>query len=527
MLYRWLAAIFVSAAFLVPGPARGEDCVRVEAFVRGDSAQSQKAVKFLSALKSRWPGLAVQISDVQKDKDALLRAHQLLQQYQIKTPGVPIVHAAGQLLVGYRDDASTGQQIEDMLTIHAYTREGCPHCAKAKRFLAKMKQKYPGFHIQIHEITRDPNALAELQDLTRRHNMLATSVPVLYFCGQIMVGYDEDETTGVRIEDRLRENCVRCEDGPPLRGASDRGVMTMASYNSRTETGSEDAQPETEPGNDEPSLEEVPLTELPEADNSGPTVATAPKEERPHEIELPWFGTVSAEAIGMPLFTIAVGLVDGFNPCAMWVLLFLLSVLVNLHDRWKILAVAGTFVVISGLAYFAFMAAWLNVFLFVGYLRAVQIALGVLALFVGSVHVKDFFAFHQGVSLSIPDSAKPGIYARVRGIVTAQHLWGALIGASVLAVLVNIIELLCTAGLPALYTQILMLQKLPAWENYLYLALYNVAYMFDDSVMVAVVVVTLGRRKLQQQQGRWLKLVSGLVIVLLGLVLLFKPAWLI
>ncbi len=79
----------------------------------------------------------------------------------------------------------------------------------------------------------------------------------------------------------------------------------------------------------------------------------------------------------------------------------------------------------------------------------------------------------------------------------------------------------------ALYTQILMLQKLPVWENYLYLGLYNVAYMFDDSVMVAIVVITLGRKKLQQQQGRWLKLVSGLVILLLGLVLLFKPEWLI
>ena len=177
-------------------------------------------------------------------------------------------------------------------------------------------------------------------------------------------------------------------------------------------------------------------------------------------------------AIGLPLFTLAVGLVDGFNPCAMWVLLFLLSVLVNLHDRWKILAVAGTFVVISGLAYFAFMAAWLNVFLFVGLFAGG-------ADHVGACWPSSWAACTSRISsrfigacrFPFRNSAKPGIYGRVRRIVMAEHLSGALIGASVLAVLVNMIELLCTAGFPALYTQILMLQKLPVWENYLYLAI--------------------------------------------------------
>jgi hypothetical protein len=229
----------------------------------------------------------------------------------------------------------------------------------------------------------------------------------------------------------------------------------------------------------------------------------------------------------MPAFTFLIGLVDGFNPCAMWVLLFLLSVLVNLRVRWKILAVAGTFVVVSGLAYFAFMAAWLNVLLFVGYLRWVQILLAMLAIFVGSVHVKDFFAFKRGLSLSIPESAKPGIYARVRSIVMAEHLYGAISGAFVLAVLVNFIELLCTAGLPALYSQVLMMQDYPTWKNYAYLTLYIVAYMLDDSIMVGIVIFTLGKRKLQENEGRWLKLVSGLFILALGLVLLLKPDWLV
>jgi hypothetical protein len=247
----------------------------------------------------------------------------------------------------------------------------------------------------------------------------------------------------------------------------------------------------------------------------------------PDEIDLPVFGLLQVEQVGLPALTLAVGLVDGFNPCAMWVLLFLLSLLVNLKDRRKILAIAGTFVLISGMAYFAFMAAWLNVFLLIGYLRPIQITLGLLAVFVGGVHVKDFFALHRGITFSIPESAKPGIYARSRKIILAENLWGAILGASVLAILVNIVELLCTAGLPALYTQILTMRGLPAWQNYAYLGLYNVAYMFDDSLMVAIVVITLNKRRLEEGQGRWLKLISGLVILVLGIVMIVKPEWLV
>jgi uncharacterized membrane protein HdeD (DUF308 family) len=147
-------------------------------------------------------------------------------------------------------------------------------------------------------------------------------------------------------------------------------------------------------------------------------------------------------------------------------------------------------------------------------------------LFIGIVNVKDFFAFKKGVTLSIPEDQKPGLYRRVREIVNAKYLTAALAGAVCLAVIVNMIELLCTAGLPALYTQILTLQNLPAWKNYLYLALYIAAYMFDDAMLLTIIVATLSHRKLQEREGRWLKLLSGLVILILGLVMLFFPEWL-
>ena len=283
-----------------------------------------------------------------------------------------------------------------------------------------------------------------------------------------------------------------------------------------------DLPPPRENSEDENLSDDAPLPFPLEGDDGSESQMLAD-----NEVDLPVFGVVNSREIGMPLFTIAIGLVDGFNPCAMWVLMFLLSLLVNLKSRSKMFAIAGIFVLISGLAYFAFMAAWLEVFMFIGYLKAVQLTLGILAVIVGSIHIKDFFAFKKGVSLSIPDSAKPGIYAQARKIVNAETLWAAMIGATVLAVLVNIVELLCTAGLPALYTKVLTMQGFPAWKNYAYLALYNIAYMFDDSIMVIIAVATLGKRKLQEKEGRWLKLVSGLLIFILGVLMIFKPEWLV
>jgi hypothetical protein len=228
----------------------------------------------------------------------------------------------------------------------------------------------------------------------------------------------------------------------------------------------------------------------------------------------------------MPALTLAIGLVDGFNPCAMWVLLFLLSILVRLGDRTRMFAIGGVFVLTSGIAYFAFMAAWLNVFLLIGVARWVQITLGLIAIATALLNLKDFVAFGRGFSLGIPESAKPGLYARTRALLQSPSLPSMLLAAAVLAALVNVVELLCTAGLPAIYTQILSLQGVSRLEHYAYLGLYNVAYMADDLLMLTIAVVTLSSRRLQQRGARWLKFVSGAVMLALGLVLLARPEWL-
>jgi len=351
--------------------------------------------------------------------------------------------------------------------IEVFMREGCPACSAAKRFLDDSQRERPELRVIYHDVERDPEALARLQALADQREVQALGLPAFYLRGELLIGYVSADTTGDRLRALLDRQALR-------------------------------------PG---------------DAEASGPISVL-------DTVDVPLLGRLRLGELGLPAITLILGLLDGLNPCAMWVLLFLLSLLVNLHDRRAMLLIGGTFVAVSGLVYFAFMAAWLNFFLLIGLSRLVQVTLGGIAAVVGVINVKDFLAFRHGPSLTIPEAAKSGLYARVRRILRAENLPGAFVGVVGLAVLVNTIELLCTAGLPAIYTHILTLQQLPWWAYYGYLGLYNVAYMLDDSLMLGLAVITLSRRKLQEAEGRWLKLVSGVVMLGLGVVLIAHPEWL-
>lgn len=240
----------------------------------------------------------------------------------------------------------------------------------------------------------------------------------------------------------------------------------------------------------------------------------------------PRLAGLSVDRLGLPLFTLALGLLDGFNPCAMWVLLFLLSILVRLQDRRRMALIAGTFVLTSGAIYYAFMAAWLNIFLAVGFSGPVRVGLALLALAIGAFNVKDFVAPGHGPSVGIPASARPGLVARMVRLRDAQALPALLAGVVALAVVVNLVELLCTAGLPAVYTAVLAQQGLSAAAHQAFLGLYILGYIADDSLMVGLAVLALGSGKLGERGGRLLKLLSGAVMLVLGGVLLLRPQWL-
>jgi hypothetical protein len=449
-------------------------CLVVDVFAASTDESADPVTARLNAFAAEKGGIVVVrrfVDTVPEDRAALAAA---AAKHGFAADALPVVIACGAAVAAARDPAAVMARVEAAGRIEVYTRRGCTRCGEAKDWLPELVAAYPGLRPVMLDLTADAGARTALADLVRRHRTAAASVPVFHLCDRLVVGFDRPEAMRPRLE-RILEPWTRpCRQpvGEPDTGAADAVVAD----------------------------DEV--------------------------VDVPWLGRLDPRQLGMPLFTVAIGLVDGFNPCAMWVLLLLLSILVNLRDRIRILAIAGTFVLVSGVAYFAFMAAWLNVFEWIGMLRPVQLALGTLAIVIGLVHVKDFFAFKRGPSLSIPESAKPGIYARIRRIVTAENLPAAIGAAFVLAVLVNLVELLCTAGLPALYTSILTQRGYSTAARYGYLGLYIAAYMFDDALMVAGVVLSLSRFKLQETGGRWLKLISGGVILALGLAMLFKPEWL-
>jgi hypothetical protein len=243
----------------------------------------------------------------------------------------------------------------------------------------------------------------------------------------------------------------------------------------------------------------------------------------PTQLRLPLLGEIDAASLSLPVLTLLVAGLDAFNPCAFFVLLFLLSLLVHQHNRRRMFIIGGVFVAFSGLMYFAFMAAWLNLFLVIGSLPWVTAGAGLLAVTMGAVNVKDFYFFHQGATLSITDGGKADIFQRARRILSAGKLPTMLVTTILLAIAANFYELLCTAGFPMVYTRLLTLQEADGARHYLYLVLYNVIYVLPLLFIVLAFVRSMGARKLSEREGRLLKLLSGLMMLGLGVLLLLAP----
>jgi cytochrome c biogenesis protein CcdA len=364
--------------------------------------------------------------------------------------------------------------------IEFFTNRKCTHCEDAAAFLGRLVEERPEIVLRTVYPLEDEAARDRFRALVARADVKAATTPAFFVRGRFLVGWTSEDTTGRIIEKILDD--VDITDGE-LGGT---GCLVDLSK----DVG--EAQPDCE--------------------------STVPE-----TVHLPFFGDVNPRKLGLPLFTAILGLVDGFNPCAMWILIFLLTFLVHLGSRKRMFLISGTFVLVSGIVYFAFMAAWFTVFDIIGTARGIQITLGVFAVIAGSIHTKDFFAFHKGLTLSIPESAKPGIYARVNRILKAENLRGALAMVVGLAFMVNLVELLCTAGLPAIYTSVLASHDLPRWQYYGYIGAYQLFYMFDDMLMLTIAIITLSRKRLQEGAGRVLKLISGVVMIALGLALIFRP----
>jgi thiol-disulfide isomerase/thioredoxin len=370
--------------------------------------------------------------------------------------------------VWYSEDSAGGININ----LYFFWSKKCPHCREAAPFIAQLDKSHGWLTVYSRELTEHPEYVEQYIELAAQLGQEATSVPAFMWCGNMLVGYDNPDNMGKFLEQEI----IKCYEW--LKNNS---------------------------GQAKPGLENI-------FDNP--------------VITLPLIGTLSLKEYSLPVYTFVLAGLDAFNPCAFFVLLFLLSLLVHARSRQRMLIVGGVFVLFSGLMYFLFMAAWLNVFLLMGRINAITIGAGVVAVVMASLNIKDYFWFRQGVSLSIPDSAKPTLYQRTRRLVTAGSLPGMIIATMGLAAFANLYEFLCTAGFPMVFTRILTMEQLPAFTYYLYVALYNVIYVVPLLIIVSVFTMTFGVKKLQEAQGRQLKLLSGLMMLLLGMVLIIVPDWL-
>jgi thiol-disulfide isomerase/thioredoxin len=365
----------------------------------------------------------------------------------------------------------------------------CPHCQAAKPFIAELERNNAWLEVKRYSVKDHRGNARFYYETAESLGVQALSVPGFVFCRQVMIGYDSAATTGTELANALRA----CHE------------RRLAN-----------------PGAPEPA------TAAPGAQPTGTAGTTSAMDENAGmTVNIPFVGQVDSKALSLPVLTVVLAGMDAFNPCAFFVLLFLLSLLVHAKSRTRMAIVGGTFVLFSGIVYFVFMAAWLNVFLIAGELRIITFVAGLIALLVAVLNIKDYFWFKAGPSLSIPDAAKPGLFKRMREVVTTGNMGPMLVGTVLLAIVANSYELLCTAGFPMVYTLTLTkAHELATWQYYAWLAVYNVIYVIPLLVIVTLFTKTMGARKLSESEGRLLKLISGFMMLGFALVLLFAPGML-
>jgi hypothetical protein len=344
---------------------------------------------------------------------------------------------------------------------------GCEHCAAQRRFNDNLAEKY---HIQIvgHDATTSAGSglLSEMLEELRMEyepdfpiTIITMSQNGVIIDGWVSGGWESEETTGKEIEEAL----VQCRAGscPPSAGAK-------------------------------------------------------PKDT----IVLPWVGEIVLADYSLPALAVILGLVDGFNPCAMWVLVYLISVVATLRDKKRIWLIAGSFVLASGILYYLFMTAWLNVFLLIGYVRPVTVVIGLVALGGGIWQVKGVIETKGAVVCEVTDEeSRKKTMTRVQEIVSSPITWGTLLGIIALAFAVNSIEFVCSAAVPAVFTRVLSLADLTTIQHYGYILLYVLFFMLDDLVIFGTAAFA-ATSSLGDRYAKYTRPVGATILIILGLLLL-------
>ena len=368
----------------------------------------------------------------------------------------------------------------DQVNIYFFWGEGCPHCEKEQELLDSLESKYPEVKVYDYEIYNSSKNVALLQEIARELNAEVRGVPFTVIGDQYFGGFNA-YTTPQEIESQITYLLDNAYEDP---------IAEILGITQETKATSSKA--------------------------AGVGLAG---------IQLPLLGEIDTANFSLPLLTIVIGALDGFNPCAMWALLFLITMLLGMKDRKRMWILGSAFIVVSAVVYFLFMAAWLNLILFLGFIIWVRILIGLVALAAGAYNLKKFYQDRNACEVT-SDEKRMRVLDKLKAVTQMDSFWLALGGIVLLAAAVNLIELVCSAGLPAVYTQILALSNLATWQYYLYLLLYVFIFMLDDLFIFFIAMITLQAVGITTKYTRAAQLIGGILMVIIGILLIFKPEYL-
>jgi len=361
------------------------------------------------------------------------------------------------IVIGFTSQGTSNS--DEGFEVHFFHIPGCSHCEKQEPFNEKLADTYPSIQIIEHDATTPAGSALLSEKLAELGIEDEPDFPITIFGNQVFGGWESEETTGRAIEEALQQ-CLAGNCPPPAG---------------------------EEPGDG---------------------------------IVLPFWGEIVPGDYSLPALAVILGLVDGFNPCAMWVLVYLISLIATLRDRKRIWLIVGSFVLASGVLYFLFMTAWLNAFLLIGYVKPVTIVIGLVALGGGILQVREVIETKGAIVCKVTDEeSRKKTMTRIQKIVSSPITLGTVAGIIVLAFAVNSIEFVCSAALPAVFTRVLSLASLTTFQYYGYILLYVFFFMLDDLVIFGTAAIAL-TSNLGERYAKYFRPVGATILIILGVLLL-------
>jgi len=411
---------------------------------------------------------------------------------------------AGLLLLGLMPAQEAVAQSGNQTIIYFFWGDGCPHCAAAKPFLARLTQKYPGVQIRDFEVWDHPENREPFIRMAAKFGFEPSAVPTIFIGERYWVGYAE-KPIGQDIEAYVASCAL---SGCPDAGA---GVPGLAPATTSRPVAPTLAAPTAVPGA---------ATGQTAAQPADPPARPAVSST----LVLPLIGPVDLATQSLAISTAIIAFVDGFNPCSLWVLSVLLALTLHTGSRKKVFIIGLVFLTVTSLVYVLFIAGLFTMFTVISFVGWIRVVVALVALFFGAVNIKDYFWYKEGISFTIADEKKPGLYRSMRRVLNAGESLPALIGATVvMSAGASLVEFSCTAGFPVLWTNLLATQGVTVLTFIILLALYMFIYQIDEIGIFLAAVFSLRASKLEEKHGRILKLIGGTLMLTLAAVMLIDP----